>query len=199
MGINRHLEREDLYTSLNICGVEISFQIKAQSYGMLSSGLNIKKKVGKLNFQQLQWKYRFLIYSGLQDTVRYCIFQQTVRAKYMFSLLTYEDTCELAIQQMKISGKPSLELAISNINIVTEKLKTGIVHYEIRFLSCSSNMDLHQIRHMQKHRRKYNYDNLEPTAKMKRLLQINFRDKSKSKVRQQHESETIPTIDICIN
>ena len=64
----------------------------------------------------------------------------------MFSLLTCEDTCEPAIQQIKISGLPSLVQAISNI--VTKKLKTDIVHYEIQFLSCTSNMDLHQIKHI---------------------------------------------------
>ena len=88
-----------------------------------------------------------------------CIFQQTVRAKYMFSLLTYEDTCEPAIQQIKISGIPPLLQAISNI--VTKKLKTDIVHYEMQFLSCTSNMDLHQIKHIvEKHRQKCNYVNV---------------------------------------
>ena len=108
----------------------------------------------------------------------YCIFQQTVRAKYMFSLLTYEDTCEPAIQQIKISGLPSLVQAISNI--VTKKLQTDIVHYEIQFLSCTSNIDLHQIKHiMQKHMRKYSYryDNLEPPPKKKRLQQISSKNK----------------------
>ena len=62
MGINRCLKMADLYTSLDICGVEISVQLKAQSYGMLSTSLNnTKKQVGKLNFQQLQGKYKFLI------------------------------------------------------------------------------------------------------------------------------------------
>ena len=51
----------DLYTSLDMCGVEISVQLKAQSYGMLSATKQYKKQVGKRNFQQLQWKYRFLI------------------------------------------------------------------------------------------------------------------------------------------
>ena len=52
----------DLYMSLDISGVEISVQLKAQSYGMLSTSLNnTKKQVGKLNFQQLQGKYRILI------------------------------------------------------------------------------------------------------------------------------------------
>ena len=89
----------------------------------------------------------------------------------MFSLLTYEDTCEPAIQQIKISGLPSLVQAVSNI--VTKKLKTDIVHYEIQFLSGTSNMDLHQIKHiMQKHTRTYSYDNLEPAPKRKRLQQI---------------------------
>ena len=135
-------------------------------------------------------------YYGFQVTVL-LIFQQTVRAKYMFSLLTYEDTCEPAIQQIKISGLPSLVQAISNI--VTKKLKTDIVHYEIQFLSRTSNMDLHQIKHiMQKHTRKYSYDNLEPAPKKKRLQQISTKNKIKYKDRRQHESETIPSIDVCV-
>ena len=51
---------------------------------------------------------------------------------------------------------------------------------------------------MQKHRRKYSYKNLEPAPKKKRLQQISSKNKIKFKVRQQHESETIPTTDICI-
>ena len=120
MGINRHLTKADLYTSPDICGVEISVQPKAQRYEMLSGSLNnTKRKTGKFNFQQLQWKCRVFI---MAFKLLYCIFQQTVRAKYMFSLLTYEDTCEPAIQQIKISGLPSLVQAIPDI--VTKKLKT---------------------------------------------------------------------------
>ena len=110
-----------------------------------------------------------------------CIFQQTVRVKYMFSLLTYEDTCESAIQQIKISGISPLVQAISNI--VTKKLKTDIVHYEMQFLSSTSNMDLHQIKHiMEKHRQKCNYDNMEPTPKKKRLQQVSSKKKSNTKL-----------------
>lgn len=196
MGINRHLKRADLYTSLDICGVEISVQLKAQSYGMLSSSLNnTQNKLENLIFNNYSGNTGFLLW--LASYCITCIFQQTVRAKYMFSLLTYEDTCEPAIQQIKISGIPSLVQAISNI--VTKKLKTDIVHYEMQFLSCTSNMDLHQIKHiMQKDRRKYSYDNLEPAPKKKRLQQISSKNKIKYKVRQQHESETIQTIDVCI-
>ena len=61
MGINRHLTKADLYTSPDICGVEISVQLKAQSYGMLSGSLNNTKKTGKFNFQQLQRKCRVFI------------------------------------------------------------------------------------------------------------------------------------------
>ena len=51
MGINRHLTKADLYTSLDICGVEISVQLKAQSYGMLSGSLNnTKNKLENLIF-----------------------------------------------------------------------------------------------------------------------------------------------------
>lgn len=196
MGINRHLKRADLYMSLDICGVEISVQLKAQSYGMLSSSLNnTQNKLENLIFNNYSGNTGFLLW--LASYCITCIFQQTVRAKYMFSLLTYEDTCEPAIQQIKISGIPSLVQAISNI--VTKKLKTDIVHYEMQFLSYTSNMDLHQIKHiMQKDRRKYSHDNLEPAPKKKRLQQISSKNKIKYKVRQQHESETIQTIDVCI-
>ena len=162
MGINRCQKMADLYMSLDICGVKISFQLKAQSYGMSSASLNnTKNKLENLifnNFNKL-WLASYCIT---------CIFQQTVRAKYMFSLLTCEDTCEPAIQQIKISGISPLVQAISNI--VTKKLKTDIVHYEMQFSSCTSNMDLHQIKHiMEKHRQKCNYDNMEPARKKKRL------------------------------
>ena len=89
----------------------------------------------------------------------------------MSSLLTCEDTCEPAIQQIKISGISPLVQAISNI--VTKKLKTDIVHYEMQFLSSTSNMDPKQIKHiMEKHRQKCNFDNMEPFPKKKRLKQI---------------------------
>ena len=47
MGINRHLTKADLYTSLDICGVEISVQLKTQSFGMLS-GSPIQKTNWKI-------------------------------------------------------------------------------------------------------------------------------------------------------
>ena len=183
-------------SSLDICAVEISVQLKAQSYGILSGSLNnTKNKLENLIFDNYSGNTGFLLW--LSSYCITCIFEQTVRAKYMFSLLTYEDTCEPAIQQIKISGLPSLVQAISNI--VTKKLKTDIDHYEIQFLSRTSNMDLHQIKHiMQKHTRKYSYDNLEPAPKKKRLQQISSKNKIKYKDRRQHESETIPSIDVCI-
>ena len=160
----------DLYTSLDICGVEISVQLKAQSYGMLSTSLNnTKNKLENLIFNNYSGNIGFLLW--LASYCITCIFQQTVRVKYMFSLLTYKDTCEPVIQQIKISGIPPLVQAISNI--VTKKLKADIVYYEMQFLSCTSNMDLHQIKHiMEKHRQKCNYDNMEPSPKKKRLQQI---------------------------
>jgi len=153
MGIKRHLTKADLYTSLDICGVEISVQLKAQSFGILSGSLNnTQNKLENLIFNNYSGNTGFLLW--LSSYCITCIFQHTVRAKYMFSLLTYENTCEPAKWQIKISGLPSLVQATSNI--VTKKLKTDIVHYEIQFLSCTSDMDLHQIKHiMQKHTQKY--------------------------------------------
>ena len=49
----------------------------------------------------------------------------------MFFLLTYEDTCEPAIQQIKISGIPPLVQAISKI--VTKKPKTDIFTMKCNF------------------------------------------------------------------
>ena len=51
MGIKRCLKMADLYKSLDICGVEISVQLKAESYGMLSTSLNnTKNKLENLIF-----------------------------------------------------------------------------------------------------------------------------------------------------
>ena len=87
---------------------------------MLSGSLNnTKNKLENLIFNNYNGNTGFLLW--LSSYCITCIFQQTVRAKYRFSLLTYEDTCEPAIQQLKISGLPSLVQAISNI--VTKKLK----------------------------------------------------------------------------
>ena len=120
----------DLYTSLDICGVEISVQLKAQRYGILSTSLkNTKNKLENLIFNNYSGNTGFLLW--LASYCITCIFQQPVRARYMFSLLTNEDTCEPAIQQIKISGIPPLVQAISNI--VTRKIKTDIVHYEMQF------------------------------------------------------------------
>lgn len=93
MGINRCLKMADLYRSLDICGVEISVQLKAQSYGMLSTSLNnTKNKLENLIFNNYSGNTGFLLW--LASYCITCIFQQTVRAKYTFSLLTCEDTCE---------------------------------------------------------------------------------------------------------
>lgn len=51
---------------------------------------------------------------------------------------------------------------------------------------------------MQKNTQKYSYDNLEPASKKKRLQQISSKNKIKYKDRWQHESESIPGIDVCI-
>ena len=130
---------------------------------------NTKNKLENVIFNNFSGNTGFLLW--LASYCITCIFQQTVREKYMSSLLTCEDTCEPAIQQIKISGISPLVQAISNI--VTKKLKTDIVHYEMQFLSSTSNMDPKQIKHiMEKHRQKCNFDNMEPFPKKKRLKQI---------------------------
>ena len=60
----------DLYTSLYICGVDISVQLKAQSYGMLSTSLNntknkmenliFNKYSGNTGFPLAKWILEFL-------------------------------------------------------------------------------------------------------------------------------------------
>ena len=75
MGINRCLKMADLYTSLDICGVKISFQLKAQSYEMLSTSLNnTKNKLENLIFNNYSGNTGFLLWLA-----SYCItgiFQQ---------------------------------------------------------------------------------------------------------------------------
>ena len=83
-------------------------------------------------------------------------------------------------------------------NIVTKKFETDIVHYEIQFLSCTSNVDLHEIKNtMRKHTIKSSYNNLEPAAEKRKLQQI-CKNKIKYKLRRQHKIAAIPTLDVCI-
>ena len=69
MGINRCLKMADLYTSLDICGVEISVQLKAQSYGMLSTSLNnTKNKLENLIFNNYSGNTGFPLRNGFWNS-----------------------------------------------------------------------------------------------------------------------------------
>ena len=77
MGINRCLKMADLYTSLDICGVEISVQLKAQSYGMLSTSLNnTKNKLENLIFNNYSGNTGFLLWLAIQVTVLLVFFNK---------------------------------------------------------------------------------------------------------------------------
>ena len=53
----------------------------------------------------------------------------------------------------------------------------------MQFLLCTSNMDLHQIKHiMEKHRQKCNYDNMEPAPKKKDCNRQVLKKKSNTKL-----------------
>ena len=96
LSINRHLTSVDLPKSLDVCGVEISVQLKAQSYGILHcTSNNIQRKLKNLIFHNYNGSTGFLLW--LLSYCITCIFRQTVKAKYMFSLLTYDNTSEPAI------------------------------------------------------------------------------------------------------
>ena len=77
MGINRCLKMADLYTSLDICGVEISVQLKAQSYEMLSTSLNnTKNKLENLIFNNYSGNTGFLLWLAIQVTVLLVFFNK---------------------------------------------------------------------------------------------------------------------------
>ena len=77
MGINRCRKIADLYTSLDICGVEISVQLKAQSYGMLSTSLNnTKNKLENLIFNNYSGNTGFLLWLAIQVTVLLVFFNK---------------------------------------------------------------------------------------------------------------------------
>ena len=72
MGINRCLKMADLYTSLYICGVEISVQLKAQSYGMLSTSLkNTKNKLENLIFNKYSGNTGFPLRNGFWNSLEF--------------------------------------------------------------------------------------------------------------------------------
>ena len=83
MGINRHLTKADLYTSLDICGAEISVQLKAQSYGILSGSLNnTKNKLENLIFNNYSGNTGFSLWLS-----SYCII--------FFNKQSEQSTCSL--------------------------------------------------------------------------------------------------------
>ena len=83
MGINRHLTKADLYTSPDICGVEISVQLKAQRYEMLSGSLNnTKKKLENLIFNNYSGNAGYLLWLS-----SYCI--------VFFNKQSEQSTCSL--------------------------------------------------------------------------------------------------------
>ena len=104
LSINRHLTSVDLPKSLDVCAVEISVQLKAQSYGILHcTSNNIQRKLKNLIFHNYNGSTGFSLW--LLSYCITCIFRQTVKAKYMFSLLTYDNTSEPAITDFINGGR----------------------------------------------------------------------------------------------
>ena len=166
MEIDRHQTCGDLCGSVQVCGAEISVVLNTQSHGMLSfNSQETKRKLETLILGNYCKNTGFLLW--LSSYCITCIFRQTARAKYTFSLLTYDDTCEPAIQQNKgITGISSLVEAIANI--AQNKFKSEHVHYKIQFLSCTCGVDkCERKKLMQKCRLKHTYDSMEPATKKK--------------------------------
>ena len=63
LSINRHLTSVDLPKSLDVCGVEISVQLKAQCYGILHCTINnTKSKLENLIFHNYNESTGFLLW-----------------------------------------------------------------------------------------------------------------------------------------
>ena len=108
MGINsQHVTAADIPNAITVCGIDILVNTKLLDGDILSCGsLPSKVKLEKIIRDNIHDNNGILLWiSGYCIT---CIFR-SITSKYIFSLLTYEDSCEPAVKHNKdIRGIPLL-------------------------------------------------------------------------------------------
>lgn len=136
---------------VNICETEVSvYYLNSKTEGtLLSSSVQSKSSLENLIIDNsdctgfLMWFASYFIS---------CIYKPTSKSKYVYSLLTYDESQVPPMQYIKsIKGTDSLVRSISNI----QRKYQSTEHYEIQFVSClCKNIDRHERKKIMSSQRK---------------------------------------------
>lgn len=148
---DRYLTLSNLPEIVNICETEVSvYYLNSKTEGtLLSSSVQSKSSLENLIIDNSDCT-GFLMWFASYFTS--CIYKPTSKSKYVYSLLTYDESQVPPMQYIKsIKGTDSLVRSISNI----QRKYQSTEHYEIQFVSClCKNIDRHERKKIMSSQRK---------------------------------------------
>ena len=153
--------------SVTIFGTNINVHVNEVSHRELSNLTESRISFETLILRNHTGKTGFLMWISSHCIA--CIYQQNMKVKQLFSLLTYEDSHSTAMKQnIHILGVDNL---VEEINFIQNKQECQTMEYDIQFICCSCKITEIERKHiMRKHRKKHLYNSMEPVAK-KRFLE----------------------------
>ena len=131
--LNKYLPLDDLPKTVDVCGTEVSLDLKSDySEGILSDSVDSKSLLENLVRNNSECT-GFLMWFSVFCTT--CIFKPTKRSKYVYSLLVFTESQLPLIEYTKtVNSTASLVAAISNI----QKLHNTGGYNKIQFITCSA-------------------------------------------------------------
>ena len=131
--MNKYLLLDDLPKTVDVCGTEVSLDLKSDySEGILSDSVDSKSLLENLVRNNSECTGFLMWFSVFCMT---CIFKPTKRSKYVYSLLLFNESQLPLIEYTKtVNSTASLVAAISNI----QKLHDAGGYYKIQFITCSA-------------------------------------------------------------
>ena len=130
--MNKYLPLDDLPKTVDVCGTEVSLDLKSDySEGILSDSVDSKSLLENLIRNNSECTGFLMWFSVFCMT---CIFTPTKRSKYIYFLLLFNKSQLPLIEYNKTNGTASLVAAINNI----QKLHNAGGYYKIQFIRCSA-------------------------------------------------------------
>ena len=131
--LNKYLPLDDLPKTVDVCGTEVSLDLKSDySERILSDSVDSKSLFENLVRNNSEYT-GFLMWFSVFCTT--CTFQTTKRSKYVYSLLLFNESQLPLIEYAKtVNSTASLVAAISNI----QKLHNAGGYNKIQFITCSA-------------------------------------------------------------
>ena len=167
--MNKYLLLDDLPKTVDVCGIEVSLDLKSDySEGILSDSVDSKSLLENLIRNNSECTGFLMWFSVFCMT---CIFKPTKRSKYVYSLLLFNESQLPLIEYTKtVNSTASLVAAISNI----QKLHDAGGYYKIQFITCSAKavVGAERKKIMKNERQKQNYEAME-LSKKRMLIEKN--------------------------